>query len=87
MSNGFFESISGNKSSSRLIGFIIIMFALVENIAVLYLGRADIVNAAIAAGTLFVTIAGSAMAFLFAQKSQEIKQEKNENQKPNNPLD
>ncbi len=76
MKTSFFESISGNKSSSRLIGFIIIMFALVENGVVLYLGRHDVVQAAIAAGTLFLTIAGSAMAFLFAQKGQEIKQEK-----------
>lgn len=88
MKSNYFESISGNKSSSRLIGFIIILFALLENCVVLYLGRADIVQAAIAAGTLFVTIAGSAMAFLFAQKSQEIKQEKNENknQQPDNPV-
>jgi len=88
MKNGFFQSISGNNSSSRLIGFIIILFALVENCVVLYLGKDDIVQAAIAAGTLFVTIAGSAMAFLFAQKSQEIKQEKNENQssKPDNTV-
>ena len=81
MKTSFFESISGNKSSSRLIGFIIIMFALVETAVVLYLGRNDVVQAAISAGTLFFTIAGSAMAFLFAQKGQEIKQEelKNEN--------
>jgi len=79
MKTNYFESISGNKSSSRLIGFIIIIFALIENAVVLYLGRNEIVNAAIAAGTLFVTIAGSAMAFLFAQKSQEIKQEQNKN--------
>ena len=88
MKSSYFESISGNKSSSRLIGFIIIIFALIENCVVLYLGRNDIVQAAIAAGTLFVTIAGSAMAFLFAQKSQEIKQEKNETQssQPNNTV-
>ena len=78
MKSGFFQSISGNNSSSRLIGFIIIMFALIENIVVLIIGRDDIVQAAIAAGTLFITIAGSAMAFLFAQKSQEIKRENNE---------
>ena len=55
---------------------VIIMFALFENCIVLYLGRNDIVQAAIAAGTLFITIAGSAMAFLFFQKGQEVKQEK-----------
>lgn len=78
MKSGFFQSISGNNSSSRLIGFIIIMFALIENIVVLIIGRDDIVQSAIAAGTLFITIAGSAMAFLFAQKSQEIKRENNQ---------
>ncbi len=83
MKSGFFQSISGNNSSSRLIGFIIIMFALIENIVVLYIGRDDIVQAAIAAGTLFVTIAGSAMAFLFAQKGQEIKRENNQQENEN----
>lgn len=78
MKSGFLYSISGNKSSSRLIGMIIIIFALFENCIVLYLGRNDIVQAAIAAGTLFITIAGSAMAFLFFQKGQEIKQENKE---------
>ena len=75
MKRGFFESISGNRSSSRLIGFIIIIIALLYAGVVLYLGRNDVVNAAIASGTLFVTIAGPAMAFLFAQKRTEIKQE------------
>jgi hypothetical protein len=78
MKTGYFESISGNKSSSRLIGFVIILFALIENAAVLYIGRADVVQAAIAAGTLFITIGGPAMAFLFFQKGQEIKQEEQE---------
>lgn len=76
MKNGFFDSITGNKSSSRLIGFIIIIFALLENAAVLWLGKSEIIQSAIAAGTLFITIAGPAMAFLFFQKGQEIKQEK-----------
>lgn len=77
MSHSYFDSISGNRSSSRLIGFIVIVFALIENSVVLYLGRADVVQAAIAAGTLFITIAGPAMAFLFAQKGQELKHQKN----------
>jgi hypothetical protein len=77
MKNGFFQSISGNKSSSRLIGFVVIAAGLIFAQEVIILGRADIVQASIAAGTLFLTIAGSAMAFLFAQKGQEIKQEKN----------
>lgn len=75
MKTGFFESISGNKSSSRLIGFIIIIAALVYCGIIIYFGRNDVVAAAGAAGILFVTVAGPAMAFLFAQKKNEIKQE------------
>lgn len=76
MKNGFFESISGNKSSTRLIGFIVIIAGLIFAEQVILLGRENIVQAAISAGTLFLTISGSAMAFMFAQKGQEIKQEK-----------
>ncbi len=76
MKNGFFDSVGGNHSSSRLIGFIVVMVALLYAGIVIFLGRDDIVNAAVAAGTLFVTIAGPAMAFLFVQKRTEIKQEK-----------
>jgi hypothetical protein len=75
MKTGMFESISGNKSSSRLIGFIVIMVALAYSGWVIWLGRTDIVQSATAAGVLFITIAAPAMAFLFAQKGQEIKQE------------
>ena len=79
MKTSFFQSISGNQSSSRLIGFIVIMIALVFAQEVLYFGRNDIMMAATAAGTIFITIAGPALAFLFAQKKNEIKQEvKNE---------
>lgn len=65
MKTSYFHSISGNKSSSRLIGFIIILVALLDINVILYLGRESIVNAAVAAGTLFITIAGPAMGFLF----------------------
>jgi len=75
MNNGFFESISGNKSSSRLIGFIVILAGLIFAQEVIWLGKADIVQSSIAAGTLFITIAGPAMAFLFFQKKNEVKQE------------
>lgn len=67
----YFKSISGNKSSSRLIAFIVIMVALLDIQAVVYLGKDNIINTAIAAGTLFITIAGPAMAFLFVQKKTE----------------
>ena len=75
MNNGFFDSISGNKSSSRLIGFSVIVAGLILAQEVILLGKSDIVQAAIAAGTLFITIAGPAMAFLFFQKKNEINQQ------------
>lgn len=78
MKTGYFESISGNQSSSRVIGFVVVIAALVFAQEVLYFGRANVMTSAAAAGTIFITIAGPAMAFLFMQKKQEIKQEKDE---------
>jgi len=75
MKHGFFDSIGGNRSSSRLIGFVVVVLALIFAQEVIWLGKDDIVQAAVAAGTLFITIAGPAMAFLFFQKRNEGKQE------------
>lgn len=75
---GYFESLGGNRSSSRLIGFVVVVIALLETNVVLWLGRDEVVQSAIAAGTLFITIAGPAMAFLFVQKRTEGTQEKHE---------
>ena len=72
----YFNSISGNRSSSRLIAFIVIMVALIDIQLVLFLGKAEIVTSATAAGVLFITIAGPAMAFLFVQKKTESNQTK-----------
>lgn len=80
MNNGFFQSISGNNSSSRLIAFIVVMASLFFTGFVLFTGLsmpdADPIIVTTAAGTLFIQVAGSAMAFMFIQKKQEIKQEK-----------
>lgn len=84
MGTGFFQSISGNQSSSRLIGFIVIMFALIFAQEVIWFGRQEIMTAAGAAGTIFLTIAAPAMAFLFAQKKTEIQHEKNTNMQETN---
>ena len=79
MGNGFFDSIRGNKSSSRLIGFIVIIVTLIFVQEILWFGREDIIEAAISGGTIFLTIAGPAMAFLFVQKKyNEVKKEKDE---------
>lgn len=80
MKTGFFESISGNKSSSRLIGFLVIFAALIFAQEVIWFGKDQIMAAAGAAGTIFLTIAAPAMAFLFAQKKNEVKQENNDSQ-------
>lgn len=69
----YLESGPGDKSSSRLIAFVIIMVALIDVNVILIFGRDNIMVAAAAAGTLFLTIAGSAMVFLFQQKKNEIK--------------
>lgn len=71
MGTNYFEAAPGNKSSSRLIVFIVVIFALLETAAVLWFGRENIVQAATAAGVLFITIAGPAMAFMFSQKKNE----------------
>ena len=75
MKHSFFQSISGNNSSSRLIGFIVVVSALIFAQEVLYFSRTDIMVGAAAAGTIFITIAGPAMGFLFIQKKNEVKQE------------
>ena len=76
--SGYLESIRGRKSSSRLIGCIVIIIALVFAQEVLYFGRDNVIVAAAAAGTIFITIAGPALIFMFEQKKTEIKQEDNE---------
>ena len=78
MKTGFFQSISGNNSSSRLIAFIVIVMALIFAQEVIYFGKDHVIEAAAASGTIFLTIAGPAMAFAFLQKKQEVKQEKDD---------
>lgn len=75
MKTGFFQSISGNNSSSRLIAFIVVIVALIFAQEVIYFGKQSVIEAATAAGTIFLTIAGPAMAFVFLQKKTEVKQE------------
>lgn len=71
---GYFEASPGNKSSSRLIAFIVIIWALVLATAVVWFGKETIIVAAAAAGTIVTTIASPAYLFMFNQKRQEIKQ-------------
>lgn len=69
--DGYLRSTAGRKSSSRLIGFIIVVSALVFVQEILWFGRDNIIQAAISGGTLFITLAGPAMYFLFEQKKNE----------------
>ena len=72
MGNKFLQDGSGNFSNSRLIADIVIFAALAfAEQVLLFRGDAGIMVAASAAGTIFITVGGAAMAFLFAQKKQE----------------
>ena len=74
--SSFFSDNKGNKSSSRLSSFMVICFAMLiaqETLLFAYLRKADILMAAGAAGTAFITIAGPAMVFMFNQKKTEEK--------------
>jgi len=86
--SGYFESISGNRSSARLIGFIIIVVALVFAQELLIAGISsseNLISIATAVGTLFLTIATPTMAYLFANKATEAKRSVEE-KKMDNPL-
>lgn len=83
--NGFFDSVSGNRSSARLGGWVVVMVALIFAQEVIYFGRAEVVLAAAGAGTIFVTIAGPAMIYLWSNKQTEVKHE--ESKQINTSLD
>lgn len=73
--NGFFDSVSGNRSSARLGAWCIIVIALIFVQEVLWFGRENVVLAATAAGTLFITMAGPTFVYLYQNKQTEIKHE------------
>lgn len=77
MERGYFQDDKGNRSSSRLTAFIIAIAALLFVQEILIIAALDplvgLVEAATASATLFVTIAGPALAFQFAQKRTEQK--------------
>lgn len=76
MRNGFLQDSNGDFSNSRLIADVVIGVALIfaEQI-ILLRGDTSIIVTAAAAGSTFLTIAGSAMLFLFSQKKEEGKQD------------
>lgn len=73
----FFYSSFGRLSSTRLLGALMIGFSLLFVQEILIYGflnadPKDILTVAGAASTLFVSVAGSAMAFIFKQKQTEV---------------
>lgn len=75
---GFFRDSVGNRSSSRLLGFIVSCYALVLATAILgigYVNKDSAILLATSAGTIFTTIAGPAMFFMFNNKQKEITKE------------
>lgn len=73
---GYFQDGDGNNSSSRLLGFIVTLYALGLATSVIALGHIEetgIMVTAAAAGTIFTTIAGPAMLFMFSNKKEEGK--------------
>jgi hypothetical protein len=73
--NGFLQGADGGYSNSRLIADIVILAALAfAEQVLLFRGNAGIMVAASAAGTIFLTIGGASMAFLYVQKKTEDKE-------------
>ena len=79
MNAGFLEDANLDKSNSRLMADIAIIAAILFASTLIWIGSRvvtpDIMAIAGAAGLIFTTIAGPAMAFLFLQKKEEGKQE------------
>ena len=81
MKAGFLKSISGRDSSTRLIGFLVILYAMVMGFLVLYWGKGkdnSLIELAGSAATMFSMIAGPTFIWMYGQKKTEVKQEKNE---------
>jgi di/tricarboxylate transporter len=74
--HGYFEDSHGNKSSSRMIGVLVVCYALLLATAVLVFGfmeKTTVMLSAAAAGTIFTTIGGPGLVYLFTNKGLEKK--------------
>ena len=75
MGFGFFQDNEGNKSSSRLIGFIAICYALLQSTLILIFGHmegASVIATAGSSSANFLAIAGPSMIYLFNNKKEEL---------------
>ena len=83
MATKFLQGPTGELSNSRLIADIVIGVALCFVAVILLVGskidEPNIMLMATSAGTIFTTIAGPALVFLFAQKKTEVTEKKNGN--------
>lgn len=81
MTTGFLKSISGRDSSTRLIGFMVVFYAMLMGFLVLYWGKEkseSVILLATSVGTLFTMIAGPVFVWMYGQKKTEVKQESDE---------
>jgi len=72
---GFFDSISGNSSSARLIGGIIIAIALIISCCLAWWGKDDVVKGAGAIAIQFPAMTTPVLLYLFKNKQNEIQHE------------
>lgn len=76
--DGLFRDGKGNASSTRVIGFIAVLYALLQSTLILYLGHIEgvkVIVTAAASSSNFLAIAGPAMIYLFNNKKEEGKVE------------
>lgn len=77
--HGYFTDNKGNKSSTRIIGIITIVYALLQSTLIIILGHieeASVVVTAAASSANFLAIAGPAMIYLYNNKKAELEKNK-----------
>ena len=75
MKNGFFDSVSGNSSSARMIGYTIILIALIISGCLAWWGKDDVVKCAGAIAIQFPAMTTPVLVYLFKNKQDEIAHE------------
>jgi|GEM_PF-2467204 len=75
MKTGFFDSVSGNSSSARMIGYTIICIALIISVCLAWWGKEDVVKCAGAIAIQFPAMTTPVLVYLFKNKQDEIQHE------------
>ena len=75
MKTGFLDSVSGNSSSARAIGYTIILIALIIACLLAWWGREDVVKCAGAIAIQFPAMTTPVLVYLFKNKQDEIAHE------------